>query len=125
MTETRLKTVVTSFVLAVADVPRKRDCRVDVMGFEMEIVPDGWRYIRGDGRRIMLGECPDSIPPAQLGDYQYFAYLLLDDVDANHRESASRGADIIMPPTDKARGPREMSVRTPDGHHICFGTEIV
>ncbi len=72
----------------------------------------------------MLGECPDAIPPADLGDHQYFAYIYLDDLDAYYAEIRDKGVDIIAGPEDKPWGMREMVVRTPDGHRVMFGEEL-
>ena len=124
MSETRPKITSTSFVLAVPDIKRTGDWWVEVMGFALEMEPDGWRFVARDGCRVMLGECPDAIPPVELGDHQYFGYIEMDDIDAYHKEVAPRGADILFPPVDRPWGMREMGVRTPDGHPICFGMEI-
>ena len=113
-----------SYVLAVPDVRRTADWWIEVMGFRLQMEPEGWRFVVRDGCRIMLGECPDAIPPADLGDHSYFAYVELDDVDAYHAAIAPRGAEVIAPPTDKPWGMREMAVRTPDGHRIMFGTDL-
>ena len=121
MTEAKPTITATNFVLAVPNLQRTGDWWIDVMGFQLQMEPDGWRFVARDGCCIMLGECPDAIPPADLGDHQYFAYLEFDDIDAYHEEIAARGADIMFPPTDKPWGMREMGVRTPDGHRLCCG----
>lgn len=122
--ESSVTIVGSSYVLAVPDVAATGDWWVEVMGFEPWMEPEGWRFVRRGPCRLMLGECPDAIPPAELGDHSYFAYIWLDNVDAYHAEIAARGAEILSPPTDKPWGVREMPVRTPDGHRIMFGTEI-
>jgi catechol 2,3-dioxygenase-like lactoylglutathione lyase family enzyme len=113
-----------SYVLAVPDVARTAAWWIDVMGFRMQMEPEGWRFVARDACRIMLGECPDAIPPQDLGDHQYFAYIEIDDPDTYHREIAARGAEILAAPTDKPWGMREMAVRTPDGHRIMFGKDL-
>ena len=94
------------------------------MGFSLWMEPDGWKFVRRDGCSIMLGECPDAIAPAKLGDHQYFAYVELDDVDAYHAEITAKGVDTAQVPMDKPWGMREMPVSTPDGHRIMFGQDL-
>jgi uncharacterized glyoxalase superfamily protein PhnB len=84
----------------------------------------GWRFVLRDGLRVMLGACPDAIAPAALGDHGYFAYWVVDDVDAFHREIAARGAIILAAPHDKPWGMREMALATPEGHRIACGQEV-
>jgi len=61
------------FVLAVPDLQVSAAYYRDVLGFEIrEIGDDGWRMYVRDHCRIMAGECPDAIPPAELGDHSYY-----------------------------------------------------
>lgn len=113
-----------SYVLAVPDIRRTADWWVQVMGFAVEMEPDGWIFVARGPCRIMLGECPDAIPPADLGDHSYFAYITVDDLDAYHAEIAPRGAEILAGPGDKPWGMRELAIRTPDGHRIMFGQDL-
>ncbi|MDA0652200.1 MAG: VOC family protein [Proteobacteria bacterium] len=113
-----------SFVLAVLDVARTAEWWINEMGFAHWMEPEGWRFVHRDACHIMLGECPDAIAPADLGDHQYFAYIYLDDLDAYYREIKDRSVDIIAAPEDKPWGMREMAVRTPDGHRVMFGQDL-
>ncbi len=72
---------------------------------------------------VMLGSCPDDLPPSQLGCHSYFAYLVVDDVDTLHQELAERGLQTKAPDA-KPRGMRELVVRTPNGHGITFGQGV-
>jgi hypothetical protein len=100
-----------AFVLAVPDLGRNVSYFVDVLGFRPELrEKDDWQsLIRGEVR-LMLGRCPDAIPPADLGDHSYFAYLAVDDVDALHAEFVGRGVIIPHASSDKPWGQREMAV---------------
>lgn len=109
-----------SFVLAVPDVARTATWWIEVMGFALQMQPDGWRFVGRDDCTIMLGECPDAVPVADLGDHQYFGYIRMDDIDAYHAEIAGRAVDIMFGPVDRPWGMREMAVRTPDGHRVMF-----
>ena len=113
-----------TYVLAVPDLAPTARWWTQCMGFEAWLDVDGWAFLRRDGCYLRIGECPDAIPPRDLGDHQYFAYVELDDVDAYHAEIAGPGVDIIHPPEDRPWGMREMAVRTPDGHRIMFATEL-
>lgn len=72
----------------------------------------------------MLGRCPDALSPRDIGDHSYFAYILVDDVDALHAEFVGKGALILRAPEDKPWGRREMAIATPDGHRMMFGQSI-
>ena len=65
--------------------------------------PAGSLYEK-DGCRIMAGECPDAIPPRDLGDHSYFAYLAVDDVDAYHARAVARGSEDHQVPARRALG---------------------
>ena len=52
------------------------------------------------------------------------AYFWIDDVDALHTELVERGAEIIMPPTLRIYGMKEIEVRDLDGYVLCFGQDI-
>ena len=110
------------YVLAVPDAARTADFFVQQLGFEARPVADpGWRFVARDGFMVMLGSCPDAIPPGQLGDHSYFAYFVVDDVDGYFRQVQAKGTQVSSAPEDKPWGMREFSIRTPDGHRIMVG----
>jgi uncharacterized glyoxalase superfamily protein PhnB len=115
-----------AFVLAVPDLGRNVRYFQDVLGFTPEW-GDGvtWKALARDGARVMLGHCPNALPPEEIGDHSYFGYIEVDDIDALHAEIAPRGAMIKQAPADEEWGMREMHVATPDGHRIMFGQPIV
>jgi len=113
------------YVLAVPDAQATADYFIHALGFTAVPVSDpGWRFVKKDDCMIMLGSCPDAIPPRDLGDHSYFAYLVMDDVEAHYQELKQRGAQFLTSPTDKPWGMREFGVRTPDGHRIMMGQPI-
>jgi predicted enzyme related to lactoylglutathione lyase len=115
----------TAFVLAVPDLERSAAFYRDVLGFEVREIGDpGWRLYVRDACRIMAGECPDAIPPAQLGDHSYFAYLTVDDVDALHEKVKASGAEVVKALASEPWGMREFAIRTVDGHRIMFGQDV-
>lgn len=112
------------YVLAVPDLAKSAAWYRDVLGFEIyEIGDPGWRFYVRDGVFIMAGECRDAMPPGELGDHSYFAYIEVDEVDALHDEVAAKGAEILKPLRDEPWGMREFALRTIDGHRITFGRD--
>jgi catechol 2,3-dioxygenase-like lactoylglutathione lyase family enzyme len=115
----------TAFVLAVPDLARSRAFYRDVLGFEIREMGDpGWRMYVRDGCRIMAGECPAALPPRELGDHAYFAYLVVDDVDAYHARARAAGTEIVKTLRSEPWGMREFGLRTVDGHRIMIGQEL-
>jgi catechol 2,3-dioxygenase-like lactoylglutathione lyase family enzyme len=45
-------------------------------------------------------------------------HLMVDDVDAWHRDIVSRGVQPAQPPTDEPWGLRDMNIIDPDGNQI-------
>lgn len=112
-------------VLGVHDLERSRDWYERVLGCETEVVDEGkWHFFSRDGVTFMCGRCPDAIDPRELGDHQYFAYLLVDDLHAFHERAQGADADIIKPPRDEPWGMREMGLRTVDGHRIMLAQRL-
>ncbi len=113
------------YVLAVPDLLTSATYYRDVLGFAIhEIGDDGWRIFEREGCRIMAGHCPGSIPPGDLGDHSYFAYIVVDDAGAYYREYASKNAEFIKHLRDEPWRMREFGIRTIDGHRIMFGQEL-
>jgi predicted enzyme related to lactoylglutathione lyase len=115
----------TLHVLAVRDLNASAAFYRDVMGFDvLEIGDPGWRMFVRDGCRIMAGECRDALPARELGDHSYFAYFVVDDVDAYHAAVVAKGTELIKPLRNEPWGLREFGLRTVDGHRIMIGQEI-
>ena len=114
-----------AFVLAVPDLDESSRYFVDVLGFQSEWRDgDNWQSLMRGEVRMMLGHCPDALPPHEIGDHSYFAYITVDDVDALHREFDAKGALILRSPESKPWGKREMAVATPEGHRIMFAQSL-
>src|ERR1041384_515922 len=96
-------------VLAVRNLKESTDYWMNVLGFRRDFGDgsDGWSFLSRDGFKVMLGECPGEPNASELGDHSYFAYALVDDVDALHRDLAQRGAQMLSAPEDKPWGLRE------------------
>ncbi len=111
------------YLIAVPDLARSTAYYRDVLGFEVnEIGDDGWRFFVLDDCVVMAGECPDALPAAELGDHSYFAYIIVDDVDAYFERVSRAGAEVIKPLRTEPWGMRELGLRTCDGHRIMFAS---
>jgi len=116
----------TRYVLAVPDLKRSAAYYEQVLGFNVyEIEDPGWRFAKLGNCMLMLGECPDAIPPGELGDHAYFAYLEVENVDTFFASVQSKGGIIRHPPKDCPWGMREFALQTIDGHRIMIGAPIV
>ncbi len=112
------------YVLAVPDADASAQFYSRVLGFTEVFSGDGWRFVKRDACTIMLGECPDAIAPSDLGDHSYFAYLVVDDVDAYWNTVRALGVEVMAQLTDKPWGMREFGIRTPDGHRLMIGQDV-
>lgn len=121
---TRAQITHLSHVLAVPDAMATARWWVDAMKFESLEDLGGWVFVRRGPCRLMLGSCPDAIPVPDLGDHQYFAYIMLDDLDGYRAEIDDARAEVMVEPVDRPWGMREMAVRTPDGHRIMFAQTL-
>lgn len=114
-----------AYVLAVHDLAGSSAYFRDVLGFELEWRDeDRWHGLRRGQVRVNLGRCLDALPPARLGDHNYFGFFATDDVERLHAEFAAMGAILISGPADKPWGWREMAIATPEGHRMMFAQAI-
>jgi catechol 2,3-dioxygenase-like lactoylglutathione lyase family enzyme len=108
-------------VLAVHDLERSAAWYEAVLGCELDHVdPGNWVFCRAGATTFHLGRCPDAVPASELGDHNYVAYLVVDDVDDFHGRALAAGAEVLKPPTDEPWGRRELALRTPDGHRLML-----
>ncbi|MCB9925605.1 MAG: VOC family protein [Planctomycetaceae bacterium] len=113
------------YVLAVPDAEATAQFFINVLGFKpVPVGDDGWRFVSKDNLLVMLGTCPNAIPPSQLGDHSYFAYLVVDDVDGYYSEIKAKDATTFSKPTNQPWGMREFGLATPDRHRIMIGQKI-
>jgi predicted enzyme related to lactoylglutathione lyase len=111
----------TRFVIAVPDLKASSAFYRDVLGFTIHSIPDpGWLFYTSGNCTIMAGECRDAIPPRQLGDHSYFAYLEVDDIAQLHASVIAAGAKVCKTLRNEPWGMREFGVITADGHRIMF-----
>lgn len=115
----------TTFVIAVPDLPTSAAFYRNVLGFSIEEIGDpGWLLYRSGVCTIMAGECRDAIPPHELGDHSYFAYLQVDDIQSYYESISASGAVIRKPLRDEPWGMKEFGIVTADGHRIMFGQPL-
>jgi predicted enzyme related to lactoylglutathione lyase len=119
------RVLATRFVLAVPSLAEAEPYWCGVLGFMAEPSPPGWLFLTMDGgARVMLGECADDMPPADLGSHSYFGYFEIEDLDAYAARIGALGALILSPPADQPWGMREMAVKTPAGHRMMFAQRV-
>ncbi|RIK35373.1 MAG: bleomycin resistance protein [Chloroflexi bacterium] len=112
-------------MIAVNDLMRSAEYYRGVLGFEVrEIGDSGWRIFERDNCIIRAGHCPDAVPPRELGDHAYFAYLRVDGIDEYFAQVRARGGRILKKLRDEPWGMREFALETIDGHRIMFGSPI-
>jgi len=112
------------FVIAVPNLAVSSAFYRDALGFEIAELAPGWLLYRSGSCIIMAGECADAIPPTQLGDHRYFAYLEIHDIDSFYTRVTTAGAKVGKSLRNEPWGMREFSVTTADGHRIMFGEPV-
>jgi catechol 2,3-dioxygenase-like lactoylglutathione lyase family enzyme len=112
------------FTLAVLDLARSTDYYTSVLGMDIDFTAPGWSFLSRGAFRVMLGECTDAIPPADLGDHNWYGYVTVADAAALFAEYLAAGAEFTQPLADKPWGMREFGIRTVDGHRLMFGQEL-
>ena len=112
-------------VLAVRDLDSSVDYYTNVLGMKVDFTAPGWAFLSRGAFRLMLGHCADAVPASELGDHSYFVYVTVEGIDELYGELAGNGATLTQKLADKPWGMREFGVRTPDGHRIMFGQEIM
>ena len=113
------------FVIAVPNLKKSAAFYRDVLGFTIHSISDpGWLFYSSGDCTIMAGECPDAIPPSQLGDHSYFAYLQVEEIDSLYKSVRAASAQICKTIRDEPWQMREFGLITGDGHRIMFGTPI-
>jgi catechol 2,3-dioxygenase-like lactoylglutathione lyase family enzyme len=111
------------YVLAVHDLERSGRF-FESLGFAVSMKPEGWIFLERDRCMIMLGHCPNALPPAAVGDHSYFGYLRVSDVDGYYNELLERGVRVARAPETKPWHMREFAVTSPEGHRLTIGQWI-
>lgn len=119
------KIIHTRHVLAVKDLAISAAYFVEKLGFDRDFTVPGWEFLSFGDFKVMLGECADEMTAEATGNHSWFAHALVGNVDEVYEEFRMNGAEMPRGPEDKPWGLREFMVRTPDGHRITFGQEIV
>ena len=128
------------------DVGKMLEYLVTILGFTPEFRargPDGlvkfagawWGPVR-KGPRIILGDIEEALHGhydhgefgAQMVQHPLgtgvVLYFYTPDVDRLYARVTKKGAIIDEPPTDQFWGDRTISVLTPEGYYVTFGTPI-
>jgi len=73
-----------------------------------------------DSARIHLGHCPNDVAASEIGCHNWFATILVDNIEELEREYTEKGAVF----GHNLRGDddwRDFSIKTPEGHTLVFG----
>jgi uncharacterized glyoxalase superfamily protein PhnB len=114
----------------VADVTKAAEFYRDRLGFKIIGYffedPPVFAMVARDDRIIMLSLMEGSRGGSNH-DYKgeaLDAYLWTDDVDAIYAELQQNHVDIVMPPTLRIYGMKELQIRDLDGYVLCFGEGV-
>ena len=114
----------TRYVLAVQNLQASANYYIEKLGFTTDWAQDGWHQLRRDSIVVILGECADDRSAFETRNHSYFAYIVVEGVDALHHEFATNGVDIHYALGSKPWGMREFGIQTIDGHRIMFGQDL-
>lgn len=110
-------------ILWVNSVPASIACYVEKLGFRK-----CWDWPADAGEAtfacVARGEACLFLCKQGQGSPGTWMSIFVDDVDALHEEFKASGATILMAPTDRPWGMREMHVTDLDQHVIRFGHGI-
>ena len=112
------------FTLAVPDLAKSTDYYTSVLGLRIDFEAPGWSFLSRGRFRVMLGECTDATPLADLGDHSWYGYVTVSDAAALFAEYQRAGVEFTQQLSDKPWGMREFGIRTIDGHRLMFGQEL-
>jgi uncharacterized glyoxalase superfamily protein PhnB len=114
----------------VADVRRAAEYYRDKLGFQIIGYffedPPVFGMVDRDGAEIHLKRTDNGrggSNRAWAGD-AVDCYIRCDGVDRLHEEFKNRGAEILLPPTQRIYGMKEMEVRDGEGYVLCFGQDM-
>jgi uncharacterized glyoxalase superfamily protein PhnB len=114
----------------VADVTKAAEFYRDRLGFKIIGYffedPPVFAMVGRDDRIIMLSLMEGSRGGSNRGykGEALDAYLWTDDVDAIYAELQQNHVDIVMPPTLRIYGMKELQIRDLDGYVLCFGEDV-
>lgn len=74
---------------------------------------------------LIVGDVRFDRRPPRRGEVTHSVMVRVDDVDAHYELSRSRGATVIMEPTDFPFGERQYSAEDPAGHQWTFSETLV
>ena len=113
-------------VLRVADYDRARRFYTDKLGFV--VVEEGGDPVRfGILRRDRAFVFLDAFHggPSETTAAVWSAYFHVTEIECVAAELADRGVTFTQPVHETEYGMLELEIADPDGHTLCFGTDIV
>ena len=107
-------------VLAVRDHEATRNYFEEILGFTVDHADHEWVMLERDSARIHLGHCPDDMPASEIGCHNWFATILVDNIEGLEKEYLYKGAVFGHPLRDCGNW-RDFSIKAPEGHTLVFG----
>lgn len=123
-------TIVVSPQFVVRDVAKTAAWYQDVLGFRtlgQWGEPPEYAIVARDDVRVHLGRAAEGARIRKNRDAAeiWDAYVECRGMDALHDAFRGRGATIVRGPQNAEYDMRELVVRTPDGHDLCFGEPVI
>jgi uncharacterized glyoxalase superfamily protein PhnB len=125
----QIKSVAPFFL--VADVTKAAEFYRDRLGFRIVGYfgenPPGFAMVGRDEQIIMLSLMQGGRRGGSNRAFKSDAidtYLWADDVDGLYTSFSAAGVEIVMPPTLRIYGMKELEVRDLDGYVLCFGQDV-
>ncbi|MEM7653020.1 MAG: VOC family protein, partial [Pseudomonadota bacterium] len=66
----------------------------------------------------------DGVARAIPVNQYWAAYFYIEDIGSYREELLARGAEIFRGPEDAIYGCREVDIKDPDGHILCFAQDL-
>ena len=90
------------FVIAVPKLQSSAEFYSNVLGFTVRTLGDpGWLLSERNHCVIMAGECSDALPPRDLGDHSYFAYIVVSGIHDFYHSVQAKGAELMKSLTNR------------------------
>jgi uncharacterized glyoxalase superfamily protein PhnB len=113
-------------VLTYPDVREAVEWLSEAFGFEerLQIGEDHRSQLKfGDGA-VIIADVRHERQPPQPGEVTHSVLVRVDDARAHCERARSRGAEILMEPTDFEYGERQYAAADPSGHQWTFSETL-
>ena len=106
-----------SVVLHVPDIQATATYYRDVLGFQWDFGDETYSVVWRDNAAIHFAQ-------GEAAPTGVHVFLWVRDVDECHRGMAERGAEIVVPISDRPYAMRDFTIRDTNGVDLVFGQDI-